>query len=222
MRILLVEDDTLIGDGIRMGLRKQGFSVDWLTDGSEARHALTAAPYNAVVLDLTLPGADGLDILRAWRKAGQAVPVLVLTARGTLHQRVEGLNLGADDYLGKPFALEELTARLLALLRRSHGQATPELEHGGVRLNPQNRQVTLAGAEVSLSPKGLALLEILLLNKNAVLSKAVLEEKLYPFGEEVSSNAVEVHVHHLRQKLGTAFIRTVHGLGYTLGGGDEA
>ena len=217
MRILLVEDDKLIGDGIRAGLKGHGFSVDWLTDGESARPALDAAPYDAVVLDLTLPGADGLDVLRQWRAQGHPTPVLVLTARGALHERVEGLNLGADDYLAKPFALAELVARLRALLRRSHGQGSALLEHNGVNFHPETRQVHKDGLEVSISPKGLALLEIFLLHKKSVLSKSFLEDKLYPWGEEVSSNAVEVHVHHLRSRLGSGFIKTVHGLGYTLG-----
>lgn len=217
MRILLVEDDKLIGDGIRAGLRRHGFTVDWLTDGSVALQALSAAPHDAVVLDLTLPGMDGLDLLQQWREQGYDTPVLVLTARSALNQRVEGLNRGADDYLGKPFALEELAARLHALLRRSHGQPVSQLTHGDVTFNPHTRQTQQAGRDVNLSPKAVALLEIFLLNKERVLSKALLEEKLYPWGEEISSNAVEVHVHHLRAKLGSGFIRTVHGQGYLLG-----
>lgn len=238
MRILLVEDDKLIGDGIRVGLRKHGFTVDWLTDGRVALHALegsptstggitatsgtalpgtTEAPHDAVVLDLTLPGMDGLDLLRQWRKQGHDTPVLVLTARSALDQRIEGLNLGADDYLPKPFALEELAARLHALLRRSHGQSVSCLAHGEVTFNPHTRQTRQAGQDINLSPKAVALLEIFLLNKKRILSKALLEEKLYPWGEEISSNAVEVHVHHLRAKLGSGFIKTVHGQGYLLG-----
>lgn len=217
MRILLVEDDSLIGDGIKAGLGKQGFSVDWLTDGAVARDVVTLAEYEAVILDLTLPGVDGLDILRHWRAAGEAVPVLILTARGALDQKVEGLNLGADDYLAKPFALEELVARLRALVRRSHGQAKPELAHGFVTFDPESRRVCLDGTEVALSPKEVMLVELFLLNKGNVLSKSSIEEKIYPWGEEVSSNAVEVHVHHIRRKLGGSFVRTVHGVGYTLG-----
>ncbi len=217
MRILLVEDDPLIGDGLKAGLGKQGFSVDWLTDGLTAVSALDAAEYDAVVLDLTLPGADGLEVLQAWRRGGHDLPVLVLTARGTLDQRVEGLNLGADDYLAKPFALEELAARLRALLRRSHGQAAPRLTHGPVSLDPGSRKVYRDGLEIPLSPKAFMLVELFLLNRHSVLSKSLIEEKLYPFGEEISSNAVEVHVHHIRRKLGGAFIKTVHGVGYTLG-----
>ena len=145
MRILLVEDDSLIGDGIRAGLTRQGFSPDWFTDGIAGKAALQAADYDAVVLDLSLPGADGLDILRRWRKAGRDTPVLILTARETLAQRVQGLDLGADDYLVKPFALDELVARLRALIRRSHGQANPILEHGSVSFNPGTRSVLRDG-----------------------------------------------------------------------------
>jgi len=217
MRILLIEDDRIIGDGIKTGLTKQGFSVDWFTDGAQGRDGLFAVNYDAVVLDLSLPGADGLDILRSWRRKDQSIPVLVLTARGALDQRVQGLNLGADDYLGKPFALEELTARLRALIRRRHGQAAPLLVHGSVSFNPESRSVLQHGESVSLSPKAIMLLELFLLNKERILSKDFIEEKLYPWGEEVESNTVEVHVHTIRHKLGKAFIKTVHGMGYILG-----
>lgn len=217
MRILLIEDDRLIGDGIKEGLRRQGFSVDWFEDGRLGREAASAADYDAVVLDLTLPGADGLDILRQWRASGQAVPVLVLTARGTLDQRVEGLNLGADDYMGKPFALEELAARLRALIRRSAGQPSAILSHGRVTLNQEMRSVAKDGRDVGLSAREVAMVELLMLNRAGVLSKDVIEEKMYPWGEEISSNAVEVHIHNIRRKLGSRFIRTVYGAGYTLG-----
>ena len=217
MRILLIEDDRIIGDGIKTGLTKHGFSVDWITDGAQGRDGLFTADYDAVVLDLSLPGADGLDILQYWRKKGRSVPVLVLTARGALDQRVQGLNLGADDYLGKPFALEELTARLRAVVRRSHGQSTPLLAHGSVSFNPESRRVSNRGKPVSLSPKATMLLELLLLNKERILSRELIEEKLYPWGEEVNSNAVEGHIHAIRHKLGKAFIKTEHGLGYILG-----
>lgn len=171
MRILLIEDDMLIGDGIKTGLSKMGFSVDWFTQGRQGKEALYSAPYDAVILDLTLPGMDGRDILREWRGKGQREPVLILTARDALAERVEGLRLGADDYLCKPFALIEVAARLEALMR----------------------------------------------NAGRVLPRKLIEEKLYTWDEEVTSNAVEVHVHHLRRKLGSDFIRTVHGIGYTLG-----
>jgi two-component system response regulator QseB len=217
MRILLIEDDRIIGDGIKIGLTKQGFCVDWFTDGTQGQDGGLMADYDAVVLDLSLPGADGLDILRHWRGKGLAVPVLVLTARGALDQRIQGLNLGADDYLGKPFALNELTARLRALIRRRHGLAAPLLVHGPVTFDPESRGIRRDGTSVPLSPKLTRLLELFLLNKGRVLSKSLIEEKLYPWGEEIASNAVEVHIHTLRRKLGKAFIKTVHGAGYILG-----
>ena len=216
MRILLVEDDKLIGDGIKAGLTKLGFSLDWFTEGETGRAALYSAPYDAVVLDLTLPGIDGLQILREWREQGRSEPVLILTARDALNQRVEGLRLGADDYLCKPFALIEVAARLEALVRRSHGQARSELRHG-VTLDPSRLVASLNGETLVLKPKEFALLELLMRNAGRVLPRKLIEEKLYTWDDEVSSNAVEVHVHHLRRKLGSDFIRTVHGIGYTLG-----
>ena len=205
MRILLVEDDKLIGDGIKAGLSKIGFNVDWFTDGKTGQAALYTAPYDAVVLDLTLPEIDGLEILRAWRESGKSEPVLILTARDALNQRVEGLRLGADDYLCKPFALIEVAARLEALVRRSHGQARSELRHGKVTLDPASLVATLEGETLVMR------------NAGRVLPRKAIEEKLYNWDDDVSSNAVEVHVHHLRRKLGSEFIRTVHGIGYTLG-----
>jgi two-component system response regulator QseB len=217
MRILLVEVDKLIGDGLKAGLSKMGFSLDWFTRGDEGKAALYAAPYDAVILDLSLPGIDGLDILREWRDKGHSEPVLILTARDALSQRVEGLRLGADDYLCKPFALIEVAARLEALIRRSHGQSSNELRHGAVTLDPGKLTATLSGEPLALKPKEFALLELLLRNAGRVLPRKLIEEKLYNWDDDVSSNAVEVHVHHLRRKLGTDFIRTVHGIGYTLG-----
>lgn len=217
MRILLVEDDRLIGDGIKAGLTKMGFCVDWFTDGETGRSALYSAPYDAVVLDLTLPGLDGLQILREWRAQGRDEPVLILTARDALDQRVEGLRLGADDYLCKPFALIEVAARLEALVRRSHGQAHSELRHGKITLNPTSLVATLNGETLVLKPKEFALLELLMRNAGRVLPRKLIEEKLYTWDDDVSSNAIEVHIHHLRRKLGSDVIRTVHGIGYTLG-----
>ena len=217
MRVLLVEDDMLIGNGLKMGLPGLGFAVDWFRDGTLGKEALAVTGYDAVILDLGLPGLDGLDILRAWRKAGSDVPVLILTARDAIDQRVEGLNLGADDYLGKPFDLDELAARLRALVRRRHGITTQLLSHGKVSFNPENRTVLLQGSPVALGQKEVMLVELLLLNKRAVLSRSSIEEKLYPWGEEVNSNSVEVLVHRIRRKLGSGFIRTVHSVGYALG-----
>lgn len=217
MRILLIEDDRLIGDGIKAGLGKLGFSVDWIMDGEQGMVALQAATYDAVVLDLSLPQRDGMDILRSWRSRGEDIPVLILTARDAVAQRVEGLQQGADDYLCKPFALSEVAARLQALIRRRHGQLQPTLTHGTLTLDPAARTVMLDNAPVELKPRELALLELFMLNAGRVLTRAQLEEKLYSWDQDVSSNAVEVHIHHLRKKLGNGFIRTVHGVGYTLG-----
>ncbi len=215
MRILLVEDDAIIGDGLVVGLEKQGFVVDWIQDGSLAKTALLTE-HEAIILDLTLPGADGLELLHYWRQKGHEVPVLILTARASIEQRVEGLDLGADDYLPKPFALQELVARVRALLRRKKGSMATLLRHKNVSFDPQKRLAYKDDAQVSLSPKAMILLEIFLTHADAVLSKAVLEEKLYGWNDEVSSNTIEVHVHHLRSKFGSDFIRTVHGIGYTL------
>ncbi|MEN3029903.1 response regulator [Chromobacterium amazonense] len=217
MRILLVEDDGQIGDGLRMGLRQLGFVVDWLQDGLQARDALSAAPYDAAVLDLGLPGLDGMAILAAWRRQGSDLPVLVLTARDALADRVGGLDAGADDYLVKPFALAEVAARLRALHRRRQGMSQPLLSHGRLTLDPVGRVATLDGAPLELTARELALLELLLCNKGRVLPRERIEEKLYGWGQELESNALEVHVHHLRKKLGAGFIRTLRGIGYTLG-----
>ena len=176
MRILLVEDDRLIGDGIKAGLSKMGFNVDWFTDGKTGQAALYTAPYDAVVLDLTLPEIDGLEILRAWRESGKSEPVLILTARDALNQRVEGLRLGADDYLCKPFALIEVAARLEALVRRSHGQARSELRHGKVTLDPASLVATLEGETLVLKPKEFALLELLMRNAGRVLPRKAIAE----------------------------------------------
>ena len=217
MRILLIEDDALIGDGLKVGLEKLGFSVDWFTDGAEGEEALFQAPYAAVILDLGLPKKDGLTILQDWRHKNRKEPVLILTARGDVDQRIAGLNSGADDYLGKPFALKEVQARLNALIRRSGGLAAPVIRHGKIEFDPQTRKVRLDGKETVLAPKELALLELLLLNKNRVLSKETIENKIYSWDEEVSSNAVEVHIHHLRIKLGRDIVKTVNKIGYILG-----
>ena len=217
MRVLLIEDDILIGNGLKMGLPAMGFAVDWFKEGPLGMKALASAEYDAVILDLGLPGMDGLDILKTWRASGQDVPVLVLTARDAISQRVEGLNLGADDYLGKPFDLDEVAARLRALVRRRHGVSSPQLVHGAVSFDPLTRTVSLNGQPVALGQKEVMLVELLLLNIHSVLSRSAIEEKLYPWGEEVSSNSVEVLVHRIRRKLGSGFIKTVHSVGYTLG-----
>ena len=209
MRILLVEDDFLIGDGIKTGLEKLGFNIDWFQDGEDGEEALLQAPYDAVILDLGLPGKDGLEILQSWRQKGRKEAVLILTARGDVDQRITGLNLGADDYLGKPFSLKEVQARLNALIRRQGGQASPLISHKNITFNPQTRKVTLNGKEIIV-------LELLLLNKNKVLSKETIENKIYSWDDEVQSNAVEVHIHHLRKKLGKDIVKTINKIGYVL------
>lgn len=221
MRVLLVEDDPLIGNGLNIGLTKSGFSVDWFTDGKTGLEAGKAASYDAVVLDLTLPKIDGLAILRQWRNDGLDVPVLILTARDTLDERVSGLQTGADDYLCKPFALAEVVARLQALIRRRYGHANPIIEHSQVKFDPTNRRVTLRDEEVPLTTREYKLFELFMLNKERVLSRSFIEEKLYNWDEDISSNALEVHMYNLRKKFGKQFIRTVHGVGYALGKNDE-
>ncbi len=216
MRILLAEDDRLIGDGLNIGLTKLGFSVDWFQDGEEAFEALFQAPYDAVVLDLGLPGKDGLSILKEWRLQKRNEPVLILTARGDVDQRVIGLDSGADDYLAKPFALAEVAARLKALIRRYNDKMEPVVKIKNITYYPETKKVEADGKEVVLSPKELQLLELLMLNRNKVLQKNIIEEKLYAWDDDVSSNAVEVHVHHLRKKLGKDIIKTINKIGYML------
>lgn len=216
MRILIVEDDSLIGDGLVVGLARLGFTVDWFQDGLDAAEALYQAPYDAVILDLGLPGLDGLSILKKWREDQRQEPILILTAWGEVQQKVAGLEAGADDYVVKPFALAEIAARLKALIRRRHGEVDPILVHGPVSFNQTTRQVFLDGHQIVLSPRELAILELLLLNRSHILSKMTIEEKLYSWGDEVQSNAVEVHIHHLRRKLGSDLIRTIHKTGYIL------
>ncbi|OOF59246.1 response regulator [Rodentibacter myodis] len=221
MRILLIEDDMLIGNGLQIGLSKSGFVVDWFTDGKTGFNALDSAPYDAVVLDLTLPQMDGLNILQQWRTNNQTVPVLILTARDTLDERVKGLQSGADDYLCKPFALAEVVARLQALIRRSHGHSSAIIEHLGVQLDPNQRVVKLNAEIISLTTREYKLLELFMLNKTRVLSRSTIEEKLSTWEEEISTTALDVHIYNLRKKLGKHFIRTVHGVGYALGQRDE-
>ena len=216
MRVLLAEDDPLLGDGLRVGLRQLGFLVDWVRDGMAAESELRAHPYAAAVLDLGLPLKDGMDVLAAIRRAGITLPVLVLTARDALPDRIRGLDVGADDYVVKPIDLNELAARLRALVRRSHGQAQECLTAQDVVLDPAARSVLQAGTPVALSAREFDLLHTLLLNTGRVLSREQLEQHLYSWGQEVDSNAVEVHVHHLRRKLGSALIQTVRGVGYVV------
>ncbi len=219
MRILLVEDDRLLGDGVRTGLTASGFAVDWVRDGEAALAALAAESFAAIVLDLGLPRRDGLSVLSALRAAGNPVPVLVLTARDQVADKVRCLDLGADDYVVKPFDLDELAARLRALVRRANGRADACLRHGALVVDPAARSVTVNGAPVVLTGREFDLLRMLLDAAGRVLSRRVLEEQLYAWGEAVGSNALEVHIHHLRRKLGSELIRTVRGVGYLV---DEA
>jgi DNA-binding response OmpR family regulator len=216
MRVLLVEDDALLGDGIKVGLKQAGFAVDWAQNGHAAKLALETEEYALLVLDLGLPLVSGMDLLKWLRARGRKLPVLILTARDTVADRVAGLDTGADDYLVKPFDLDELIARLRALLRRSGGQAEPLLRHGGIELDPAAHQVRKDGQAVELSAREFTLLHELLLHAGRVQSREQLEQRLYGWGEEVESNSVEVHVHHLRRKLGTELIRTLRGVGYVI------
>lgn len=216
MRILLVEDDPLLGDGLRAGLRQLGFQVDWVRTGDAAERELRAEPYAAAVLDLGLPLKDGTEVLADVRRAGITVPVLVLTARDAVPDRIRGLDLGADDYVVKPVDLNELAARLRALVRRAHGQPQERLAAQDVELDPAARIVLKAGEPVVLPAREFDLLHALMLNAGRVLSREQLEQHLYSWGQEVESNAVEVHIHHLRRKLGSGLIQTVRGVGYLL------
>jgi DNA-binding response OmpR family regulator len=218
MRLLLVEDDPLLGDGIQAGLRQAGFTVDWVQDGRAAETALHTEDFSALILDLGLPGElDGMALLARLRSRKLALPVLILTARDTVADKLAGLDGGADDYLVKPFDLDELAARLRALIRRSHGRQSALLTHAGVTLDPASRKVGIDGQVVELSAREFALLEALLENSGRVLARSQLERLIYGWNEEPESNAVEVHIHHLRRKLGSELIRTVRGVGYTIG-----
>jgi two-component system response regulator QseB len=218
MRILLVEDDPMIATGICRGLRSDGFAVDWARDGEAGDSALASTTYDALLLDLGLPGRDGIDLLSGWRRRGIDLPVLVITARDAVGDRVRGLDTGADDYLVKPFALDELAARLRALLRRRAGRAVPVIEVGALRVDPATREVAVNGAAVALSAREFAVLHALLQEPGAPLSRAQLEDRLYGWGEEIGSNAVEVHIHALRRKLGQGMIRNLRGVGWLVTG----
>jgi two-component system OmpR family response regulator/two-component system response regulator QseB len=216
MRILVAEDDPLLGDALQVGLRQRGFDADWVKDGAAAELALRGEPYAAVVLDLGLPRQDGLTLLRKQRSKGERTAVLVLTARDAIEDRIKGFDTGADDYVVKPIDLDELCARLRALIRRSRGEPAPILEIGALRLDPAARSVTFGDRPVELQAREFNLLHEFMLNAGRVLSREQLEQRLYAWGEEVESNAVEVHVHHLRRKLAPALIRTVRGVGYVM------
>ncbi len=204
----------MIGEAIRLGLRREGFTVDWVHDARAAQAALGGEPFELLLLDLGLPGRDGLALLRAERARGLTLPVLIITARDAVSDRVQGLDAGADDYLIKPFELAELAARIRALLRRRSGRPAPRIEHLGVSLDPAAHSVSREGAQVALSPREFTLLQLLMERPGTILSRSQLEERLYGWGEEVESNAVEVHIHGLRKKLGADFILNVRGVGY--------
>ncbi|MBX9612480.1 MAG: winged helix-turn-helix domain-containing protein [Burkholderiales bacterium] len=222
MRILLVEDDELLGSGLKAGLAQHGFAVDWVRDGVAAERELLTGVYAAAVLDLGLPRQDGMEALKAARGHKIDTPVLVLTARDGVPDRILGLDSGADDYLIKPVDLHELAARLRALVRRAHGQADNRLQAGPVMLDPQGHQVWMDGQPVVLSSREYALLHVFMLNAGRVLSRQQLEQHLYQWGTEVASNTVEVHIHNLRRKLHPAVVETVRGVGYVLRNGDAA
>ena len=216
MRILLAEDDLLLGDGLGNGLRQHGFQVDWVRDGHAADRELRSGVYAAAVLDLGLPRMDGLEVLARLRAAKITTPVLVLTARDALPDRIGGLDSGADDYVVKPADIGEIAARLRALVRRAAGQPQERLQHGGVVLDPAARSVWLDGEPVTLAPREFDLLQVLMLRPGHVLTREQIEQHLYGWGQEVDSNSVEVHIHHLRRKLRPDLIQTVRGIGYGL------
>jgi two-component system response regulator QseB len=214
MRILLVEDDKLLGDGTRAGLKQYGYTVDWLKDGKAAEIALDAEKFDVIILDLGLPRMSGLELLESIRSKGNTVPVLILTAHDSIEDRIKGLDTGADDYLTKPFDLDELSARLRALQRRFTERSQPSLQHGEVVLDPASHSVFLKDQVISMPRREFVLLQKLLENPGRVLSREYLSQTLYGWGEEVDSNSLEVHIHCLRKKLGNKFIRTIRGVGY--------
>lgn len=216
MRILLVEDDPSLGAGLRTALRRAAYAVDWLQDGASALAAIRAGGIDLVVLDLGLPRKDGLEVIREARRAGATVPILVLSARERAADRMLGLDLGADDYVGKPFDNGELLARVRALLRRSSGQASPTLAFAGLALDPASLTVTWQGRVVDLPRREVALLRLLMEHPGRIVSRETAQQRLYGWDEDVASNAVDVHVHHLRKRLHPALIRTVRGVGYAL------
>jgi len=214
MRLLLVEDDTMIGETVLDLLRAEHYAVDWVKDGEMAETAMRTQTYDLVVLDLGLPRRDGLSVLRAIRTRKERIPVLIATARDSIQQRIEGLDAGADDYVLKPYDLDELLARIRALLRRAAGRAEPVYEHKGVSINPATREVLVGDQPVVLSAREWVVLESLLSRPGRVLSRLQIEEKLYGWKDEISSNAVEVYIHGLRKKLGAELIQNIRGVGY--------
>ncbi|QEZ89040.1 two-component system response regulator QseB [Aliarcobacter cibarius] len=216
MKILLIEDDNLIGDGIVSAFKKFGFSIDWFEDGLDGQEAIFMINYDAVILDLSLPNIDGLDILKFWREKNIKTPVIILTARDAINQRVKGLTKGADDYLCKPFSLAELHARVIALNRRNYNLVKEYLEIGDIKLYPLEQKVLKNNNIVELTTKEIKILELFILNKGIVLSREVIVEKLYDFDKELNSNALDVFIHAIRKKIGNDYIKTVYGAGYKL------
>ncbi len=214
MRVLLVEDDGMIAQGLQTALRQAGFAVDWMRDGGSAAAALKTSAFDVVLLDLGLPLRDGIDVLRELRKRGDKTPVIILTARDEIQHRIAGLDAGADDYVVKPFDLDEVMARMRSVLRRASGRGDSSIQHGELRLDLAARSIERNGAPVSLSAHEYAVLEALLQRPGAVLSRAQLEDRLYGWDEQIGSNAVEVYIHGLRRKLGSDVIRTLRGVGY--------
>jgi DNA-binding response OmpR family regulator len=214
MRVLVVEDDPMIGRAVTTGLHESGYAVDWVRDAAAAETSLAMGTYDIALLDLGLPGKDGLEVLKGLRRQGAAVPVVVITARDAVADRIAGLDCGADDYLVKPFDLDELLARMRAVVRRHSGRGSPELHYGALVLDPVRRRVSLHGAPVELSAREFAVLEALMKEPGTVVSRERLEDAVYGWGEEVGSNSIEVYLHHLRRKLRPELIRNVRGVGY--------
>jgi len=217
MRILIIEDDPVIGDGLAVGLQSSGFAVDWFRDGQQGDSAVKTVAYDCVVLDLGLPGKDGMAWLKRWRDEGKTMPVIVLTARDAEDSRVTGLDSGADDYLIKPISVRELASRIRAVTRRSAGQATALVRHGVLELDTASKNVSWRGEPVTLTSRELVLLELFLQHPSRVLSKPQIIQNLYSWGDEVEGNAIEVFIHNLRRKTSPELVRTVRGLGYALG-----
>lgn len=216
MRVLLVEDDPQLGDGLTVGLRQAGFAVDWVKDGLAADQSMATETFDLVVLDLGLPKLAGMEVLKRLRARGQMLPALILTARDATADKIAGLDSGADDYLVKPIDLDELAARIRALVRRAAGRAEPVLRHGTVTLEPASRRVTMADSAIELSAREFAVLHALMENAGRVMSRAQLESSIYGWRDEPDSNALEVHIHYLRKKLGADFIKTLRGVGYMI------
>ena len=217
MRLLLVEDDPLLGEGVKLALAQEGYTVDWLRDGQQALRALATEEFNLVILDLGLPGLDGIEVLSRTRKKGITTPILILTARDAVPDRVTGLDRGADDYLPKPFDIQELAARLRSLLRRKQGRSQPLLVHGDIQIDPATQLLSQAGQTINLSQKEFIVIRYLMEHKGCPISRSRLEDQLYGWDREIESNALEVHIHKLRKKLGSSVIKTVRGVGYKLG-----